>query len=123
MTEILRPSLYGSQHPAYLYPASPTTAVKNYVIVGHCCESGDLISCAPGEPETLAARPLSEAKAGDLCVIGGAGAYCAGMSTKNYNSFPEAPEVLLRRDGKFALIRRRQTLEQIIQNETPAEGL
>jgi diaminopimelate decarboxylase len=45
------------------------------------------------------------------------------MSTKNYNSFPEAPEVLLRRDGQFALIRRRQSLEQILQNEQPAEGL
>jgi diaminopimelate decarboxylase len=56
-------------------------------------------------------------------VIGGAGAYCAGMSTKNYNTFPEAPEVLLRHDGSLALIRRRQSLEQILQNELPAEGL
>ena len=123
MTEILRPSLYGSQHPVHLYPAQPTGRVRDYVVVGHCCESGDLISCAPGEPETLATRALPEAVAGDLCVIGGAGAYCAGMSTKNYNSFPEAPEVLLRRDGRFSLIRRRQTLEQIFQNETSAEGL
>ena len=68
-------------------------------------------------------RSLPEAAVGDLCVIGGAGAYCAAMSTKNYNSFPEAPEVLLRRDGAFALIRRRQSLEQILQNEQPAEGL
>jgi len=123
MTEILRPSLYGSQHPVHLYPAKASGASRDYVIVGHCCESGDLISCAPGEPETLATRKLPEAVAGDLCVIGGAGAYCAGMSTKNYNSFPEAPEVLLRRDGKFSLIRRRQSLEQILQNEQPAEGL
>ena len=123
MTEILRPSLYGSQHPVYLYPAKATGASRDYVIVGHCCESGDLISCAPGEPETLATRTLPEATAGDLCVIGGAGAYCSGMSTKNYNSFPEAAEVLLRRDGKVSLIRRRQTLEQILQNEQPAEGL
>jgi len=85
--------------------------------VGHCCESGDLISCAPGEPETLATRQLPEAQAGDLCVIGGAGAYCAGMSTKNYNSFPEAPEVLLMTNGSARLIRRRQSLEQILQNE------
>jgi diaminopimelate decarboxylase len=123
MTEILRPSLYGAQHPVHLYPAQPTGATRDYVIVGHCCESGDLISCAPGEPETLASRALPAAQPGDLCVIGGAGAYCAGMSTKNYNSFPEAPEVLLRRDGSTALIRRRQTLEQILQNELPAEGL
>ena len=123
MTELLRPSLYGSQHPVHLYPAHPTTIAADYVIVGHCCESGDLISCAPGEPETLATRRLPTAAVGDLCVIGGAGAYCAGMSTKNYNSFPEAPEVLLRRDGSFTLIRRRQSLEQILQNEQTGEGL
>ena len=123
MTEILRPSLYGAQHPAYLYQAKPNDKKRDYVIVGHCCESGDLISCAPGEPETLATRNLPEATAGDLCVLGGAGAYCAGMSTKNYNSFPEAPEVLLKNDGRSSLIRRRQSLEQIIQNETLAEGL
>ncbi len=123
MTEILRPSLYGSQHPVYLYPAKPTGRTQDYVVVGHCCESGDLISCAPGEPETLATRALPEAAANDLVVIGGAGAYCAGMSTKNYNSFPEAPEVLLQARGQFQLIRRRQTLEQILQNETTPTGL
>jgi diaminopimelate decarboxylase len=45
------------------------------------------------------------------------------MSTKNYNSFPEAPEALIGRDGGVKLIRRRQTLGQILQNEVPAEGL
>lgn len=64
---------------------------------------------------------MPEAKTGDLCVIGGAGAYCSAMSTKNYNSFPEAPEVLIHCDGRLSLIRRRQTLEQIFENEMPAE--
>jgi diaminopimelate decarboxylase len=117
MTELLRPSLYGAQHPVHLYAQASTNDTQAYVIVGHCCESGDLVSCAPGEPETLATRTLPRAQTGDLCVIGGAGAYCAGMSAKNYNSFPEAPEVLLQSNGQLALIRRRQTLEQILQNE------
>ena len=39
------------------------------------------------------------------------------MSAKNYNSFPEAPEVLLTREGTFQLIRKRQTLDQVMQNE------
>jgi diaminopimelate decarboxylase len=117
MTELLRPSLYGAQHPVHLYTQASTNDTQAYVIVGHCCESGDLVSCAPGEPETLATRTLPKAQTGDLCVIGGAGAYCAGMSAKNYNSFPEAPEVLLQSNGQLALIRRRQTLEQIWQNE------
>ena len=39
------------------------------------------------------------------------------MSTKNYNSFPEAPEVLVDLEGKVPLIRKRQTLHQIYENE------
>lgn len=60
--------------------------------MGHCCESGDLLTPAPGEPETLSERPLGEAAIGDMCVVEGSGAYCAGMSTTNYNSFPQAAE-------------------------------
>lgn len=123
MTEILRPSLYGAQHPFYLYSQKPTTEINEYVVVGHCCESGDLITCAPGEPETIKTVKLKKAQIGDLCVIGGAGAYCAGMSTKNYNSFPEAPEVLIEQGGVLRLIRVRQTLAQVIQNETRGEIL
>jgi diaminopimelate decarboxylase len=45
------------------------------------------------------------------------------MSAKNYNSFPEAPEVLLAADGTPHLIRRRQTLEQMLANETVPDFL
>lgn len=83
---------------------TPETA--KYVVVGHCCESGDLFSCAPGDPEVLKERTLKKADIGDLITIEGSGAYCAGMSTKNYNSFPEAPEVLLKQNGEIQLIRR-----------------
>lgn len=85
---------------------SEATTVSNYIVVGHCCESGDLFTCAPGEPETLLERHLATAQIGDLVSIEAAGAYCASMSTKNYNSFPEAPEVLLEEDGQLRLIRR-----------------
>ena len=47
------------------------------------------------------------------------GAYCAGMSTKNYNSFPEAAEVLRDTKGGLHLIRARQDLKQIYENERP----
>ena len=39
------------------------------------------------------------------------------MTAKNYNSFPEAAEVLKNKDGDLALIRKRQTFEQLIENE------
>ncbi len=117
MTDILRPSLYGAQHPIVVIPKNPTGNFKDYIVTGHCCESGDILTPAPADPEALAPRTLAEAKIGDLCAIEGAGAYCASMPAKNYNSYPEAPEVMLCEDGSIKLIRRRQTLEQIIQNE------
>ncbi len=117
MTEILRPSLYGAQHPIEVLQDVPAESGEPVVIVGHCCESGDILTPAPGDSEGLAPRSLPEARIGDLVAIGGAGAYCSAMSAKNYNSFPEAPEVLLKTDGTVRLIRRRQSLEQILQNE------
>jgi diaminopimelate decarboxylase len=118
MTEILRPSLYGAQHPVTILTDAPGDAQMDAIVVGHCCESGDILTPAPGDPEALAPRAMAPAAPGDLALIGGAGAYCSAMSAKNYNSFPEAPEVLLRRDGSVELIRRRQTLDQILANET-----
>ncbi len=120
MTEILRPSLYGAQHPIVVLPedleATPRMEMKQ-VVVGHCCESGDLLTPVDGDPEALDTRRLPEGQIGDSCVIEGVGAYCSAMSAKNYNSFPEAPEVLRREDGSFALIRKRQLLDQILENE------
>jgi diaminopimelate decarboxylase len=54
---------------------------------------------------------------GDLVVVGGAGAYCAAMSVSNYNSYPEAPEVMLEPDGALRLLRKRQEPEQVWANE------
>lgn len=121
MTEILRPSLYGAQHPLVVVPAEEDEerAPTEYLVVGHCCESGDILTPAPGQPEVIRAREMLSASPGDLLVIEGAGAYCSAMPAKNYNSFPEAPEVMRRVDGAFQLIRKRQTLEQIIENEAP----
>lgn len=117
MTEVLRPSLYGAQHPITVFSSIPEAPERDFIVVGHCCESGDILTPAPGDPELLAPRRLPEPRTGDLCWIGGAGAYCAAMAAKNYNSFPEAPEVLLQTNGSARLIRRRQTLEQIMANE------
>jgi diaminopimelate decarboxylase len=119
MTEILRPSLYASQHPLVVVPAKETSETVPLVVVGHCCESGDLLTPSPEDSGELAPRELAKAQIGDLCVIEGVGAYCSAMSAKNYNSFPEAAELLLRDNGDLVVIRKRQTLEQILQNEVP----
>jgi diaminopimelate decarboxylase len=118
MTEVLRPSMYGAQHPIEVVAAASNGRRQaEYVVVGHCCESGDVLTPAPGRPEALLARSLPETRIGDLVVIGGAGAYCSSMSAKNYNSFPEAAEVMISGNGSAELIRKRQTLDQITQNE------
>lgn len=118
MTEVTRPILYGAQHPiAVLAKGHTPERQLEYVVAGHCCESGDVSTPAPHDPEELLPRLLPETRVGDVLVIGGAGAYCSGMSTKNYNSFPEAAEVLITKDGKVELIRNRQTLDQMLGNE------
>ena len=126
MTELLRPSLYGSQHPTIVVPkggkATCATAEEaKYVVVGHCCESGDLVTPADGEPETLFERPMGKAEIGDMLVMEGAGAYCSSMSTKHYNSFPEAAEVMVDGD-QMHVIRARQDYKEIWANEVSLPG-
>lgn len=119
MTECLRPSHYGAQQPIAIVSADrlPLGAERPFLVVGHCCESGDILTPEPGNPEGLGPITLPEPRIGDVLVIGGAGAYCASMASKNYNAFPEAAEVLITNDGTLKLIRERQTLEQITANE------
>ncbi len=118
MTEILRPSMYGAQHPIEVVPArGGARGRKDYLVAGHCCESGDVLTPEPGNPEGLRTRSLLETRIGDAVVVGGAGAYCSSMASKHYNSFPEAAEVMVGEDGEVELIRKRQTLDQMLENE------
>lgn len=117
MTDILRPSIYGAQHPISIIQQTPCDETCDYIITGHCCESGDILTPAVSDPEGLLPRKTLKANIGDLCVIDGAGAYCASMCTINYNSYPYAPEIMLKTDGSLKLMRKRQTLEQVLENE------
>ncbi len=118
MTDIMRPSMYGAWHPLVVVPSVEVPrGAESYVVAGHCCESGDILTPERGNPEGIAPREMLQAVIGDAVVIEGAGAYCAAQSAKNYNSFPDAPEVLLTKTGKFRLIRKRQTLDQMFENE------
>lgn len=118
MTEIVRPAMYGAQHPIVVVPAAnESRGHGTYLVAGHCCESGDILTPEPGNPEGLLERELTEAHPGDFLVIEGAGAYCASMASKNYNSFPECAELLREGSGAHRLIRQRQTLDQILENE------
>ena len=85
----------------------------NVVVGGPLCESGDIFTQEEGG--FVASRPLPEAKVGDFLVIGVAGAYGFVMAS-NYNSKPLVAEVLIE-NGKAHLVRRRQTLDEMIQAE------
>jgi diaminopimelate decarboxylase len=115
MTEVTRPSLYGAQHPIEVLAEGRDEA--DVVFSGPCCESGDILTPAPGDPEALAPRRVRRPRIGDLVVVGGAGAYCAAMSTINYNSYPQAPEVMLEPDGTLRLLRRRQAPADVWADE------
>jgi diaminopimelate decarboxylase len=118
MTEVTRPALYGAQHPITVL--SDTTEEASIVFAGPCCESGDILTPAPGDPEALAPRLTRMPAIGDLVIVGGAGAYCAAMSTINYNSYPQSPEVMLETDGTLRLLRKRQNPEDVWANEVAA---
>jgi len=115
MGEIMRPVLYNAQHPIVILNEEQKRS--KHVVVGHCCESGDALSMGPNGIE---ARDLPEPRRGDFAVVEGCGAYCASMSVVNYNSYPQAPEVLLVGD-RLQVIRVRQTMEQMLANERPAK--
>lgn len=125
MESSTRPLLYGSRHPFYVVSKTGQLLSSEFdpkvsrmapkVLVGRCCETGDSQTIDDhGKPVE---RPMADAAPGDYIVIGGAGAYCSSMSLVGYNSYQQAPEVLLRLDGTLQVVRRRQTLEQLTQNE------
>jgi len=119
MTDIIRPSMYGGQHPVSIIAksASEPRETEKCLVVGHCCESGDILTTLPADPEGLLPTMMVSPEIGDIAVIGHTGAYCSSMSAKNYNSFPESAEILITVDKNYEQIRLRQSLDQMLQNE------
>ena len=107
MNDLLRPSLYEAWHDIVPIGAAAAGREKlHYDVVGPVCESGDTFAVQ---------REMSRCEAGDLVAILGAGAYGASMAS-TYNTRPLAAEVLVE-DGRYALIRRRQSLDAILADE------
>ncbi|PZQ46109.1 MAG: diaminopimelate decarboxylase [Micavibrio aeruginosavorus] len=102
MNDLIRPALYDSYH-AIEPIASGNAKWTKYDVVGPVCESGDTFTKD---------REMPEMKQGDFAVIRSAGAYGASMAS-NYNTRPMAAEVMTK-NGKFEVIRPRQTYEDII---------
>ena len=93
MNDFARPGMYGAQHAVEVINDATETA--EYVVVGHNCETGDILTPAPGDPEGLESRELRQASYGDVLAVYDTGAYCRSMSHKGYNSYPNAAEYLV----------------------------
>jgi len=91
MNDIIRPSMYGAQHQIDTLKDAAET--DEYVVVGHNCETGDILTPAAGDPEGLEPRLMKKAAIGDMVAIHDTGAYCRSFAVHGYNSYPSAKEV------------------------------
>jgi diaminopimelate decarboxylase len=106
MNDLMRPALYDAWQRIDRVVAETAATEKTYDVVGPICETGDFL----GKSRELAIEQ------GDCLVIRSAGAYGFTMSS-NYNSRPRVAEIMVDGD-KAQVIRKRETIEQLFENET-----
>lgn len=105
MNDLPRPAMYQAFHAVVPLLDRAADAPMTYDVVGPVCESGDWI----GRDRALSVQQ------GDLLAVLSAGAYCMSMAS-NYNTRGRAAEVLVSGD-QATLIRRRETVEDLLRNE------
>jgi diaminopimelate decarboxylase len=104
---LMRPILYDSHHDIELFRDGCSLfgqTEEPITVVGNICESGDILAHD---------RMLPAAKVGDIIVIHDAGAYGYAMSS-NYNNRLRPAEVMITTNGQDVLIRRRETLDDLM---------
>ena len=105
---LLRPMLYGSHHEIENI-SNPNGKKRFYSVVGYICETDTFGNN----------RKISEISEGDYLLFKNCGAYCYNMSS-NYNSRYRPAEVFLL-DNKSYLIRKRETIKDILRNQIKIE--
>ena len=101
---LIRPMFYGATH--FIENLSnPEGKKRFYTVVGYICETDTFASN----------RQIAEISEGDILCFRNAGAYCYTMAS-NYNSRPRPAEVLWI-DGQAKLIRKAETLEDLLRNQ------
>lgn len=105
---LMRPVMYDSHHDIEIYRKTGTSSVKEETvsIVGNICETGDIIAKE---------RKLPEINENDIIGVLDSGAYGYSMSS-NYNCRLRPAEVLIGADDNPRLIRRRDTLDDLVRN-------
>lgn len=107
MADNIRVSLYGARYEALAANRAEDENTNVFTIAGKFCESGDILLRDVSFP---ALRP------GDLLALPASGAYCLSMAS-NYNASLR-PAVVIVKDGKAKLCRRRETYEDLYRCDT-----
>jgi len=105
---LTRPVMYNSHHDIEIYKKNDDFSDINeeVTIVGNICESGDILA------ENIVLPQVDE---GDVIGVLDAGAYGYVMSS-NYNNRLRPAEILIKENGEIKIIRRRDTLEDLMRN-------
>jgi len=109
MNDLIRPVLYDAEHPITPAVRSAKNETRNVDVVGPICESGDFLAQD---------YPLDEVKTGDVLAVWAAGAY-SFVEASNYNARRRAAEVLVE-GRRFRVVRRRETYDDLVQEELSA---
>ena len=107
MSDNPRPQLYEARFTATLANRIEEAPTGVYTVCGKHCESGDVL---------VERAPLAGPRRGDLLAVPATGAYTLAMAS-NYNAVPR-PAAVLVADGSARLIRRRETLDDLLAFET-----
>jgi diaminopimelate decarboxylase len=106
MSDNPRPQLYESRYEALLANRADEAPAGEYRIAGKHCESGDVL---------IENVELPEPRRDDVLAVPATGAYTLGMAS-NYNGVPR-PAAVLVADGRADLIRRRESLDDLLNFE------
>jgi diaminopimelate decarboxylase len=106
MSDNPRPQLYGARYTALSALRVDDPPSETVSLAGLHCESGDVL---------IDDVALPDPRRGDILAVPATGAYTLAMSS-NYNGVPRPPAVLVR-DGEARLIRRRETVDDLLALE------
>jgi diaminopimelate decarboxylase len=106
MSDNPRPQLYGARYEALLANRAEELPSSLYRVAGKHCESGDVL---------IEAAELPEPRPGDVLAVPATGAYTLALGS-TYNGVPR-PAVVLVADGEARLIRRRETVDELLRFE------
>ncbi len=107
MGDNIRPAIYDAKYEAMVANKAGEKNIKKVTIAGKYCESGDILIWDIELPDMVP---------GDVLAIPASGAYCIPMAS-NYNAALK-PAIVIVKDGKARLVRRRETFEDLVSTES-----